>query len=72
MTEEKACERAEQLRTAIADATIMFDTSAIRVTASFGVASFPLHGKTGDTLIGAADNALYAAKESGRNQVRAA
>jgi diguanylate cyclase (GGDEF)-like protein len=50
----------------------MFDTSAIRVTASFGVASFPRHGKTGDKLIGAADNALYAAKESGRNQVRAA
>jgi diguanylate cyclase (GGDEF)-like protein/PAS domain S-box-containing protein len=69
MTEENACERAEQLRVAIADTTIMFDTSAIRVTASFGVASFPRHGRTGDKLIGAADHALYTAKELGRNQV---
>lgn len=69
MPEETACERAEQLRAALAASPIMSGVSIIRVTASFGVASFPLHGKTGDELITAADNALYVAKKSGRNQV---
>jgi diguanylate cyclase (GGDEF)-like protein/PAS domain S-box-containing protein len=70
MAEETACERAEQLRMALAAAPIAAGTSSIRVTASFGVSTFPRHGKTGDELIAAADEALYAAKESGRNQVR--
>lgn len=69
MEEEKACERAEQLRRAVAATPIVSGTSAIRVTASFGVASYPAHGKTADELIAAADQALYAAKEAGRNQV---
>lgn len=39
------------------------------VTASFGVASFP-EAATGESLFGAADEALYAAKEAGKNRVR--
>lgn len=41
----------------------------LRNTVSIGVANFPLHGKTGDEVIGAADQALYEAKEQGRNRV---
>lgn len=38
------------------------------VTASMGVASFPQHGQQPLALIRAADEALYSAKEGGRNQ----
>ncbi|OGQ99714.1 MAG: diguanylate cyclase [Deltaproteobacteria bacterium RIFOXYD12_FULL_55_16] len=38
-------------------------------TISIGVANFPLHGKNGEEIIGAADHALYEAKERGRNRV---
>jgi diguanylate cyclase (GGDEF)-like protein len=40
-----------------------------RVTISAGVAAFPEHGSTRDELVHAADKALYAAKQAGRNLV---
>ncbi len=43
-----------------------------KVTASFGVAVFPQHAVEGDRLIAAADQALYRAKELGRNRVEIA
>lgn len=42
---------------------------AVTVTASFGVAAFPLHGATPVALVAAADRALYAAKQAGRDRV---
>ena len=39
------------------------------VTLSFGVAEFPAHGDTGETLIAIADAALYQAKREGRDRV---
>ena len=69
MTEEIAVERAEQLRKEISASPVSFDGSPIAVTASFGVASFPQNGRTGDELIATADSALYAAKAAGRNRV---
>jgi len=39
------------------------------ITASFGLASFPVHASSRDTLVVAADRALYRAKHSGRNCV---
>jgi diguanylate cyclase (GGDEF)-like protein/putative nucleotidyltransferase with HDIG domain len=38
------------------------------VTISFGLASYPEHGETAASLLRAADEALYAAKGSGRNR----
>ena len=38
------------------------------LTASFGIVSFPIHGQTGQALLQAADQALYAAKRLGRNR----
>ncbi|NJK79064.1 MAG: diguanylate cyclase [Chloroflexaceae bacterium] len=42
------------------------------ITASFGVAIFPQHGTSINSLIAAADQALYRAKAEGRNRVYAA
>jgi diguanylate cyclase (GGDEF)-like protein/PAS domain S-box-containing protein len=69
MTEEGAAERAEELRREIAATPVRHGASQITVTASFGVATFPLHGRTTDGLIAAADGALYSAKAEGRNRV---
>ena len=69
MTEKGAVERAEQLRCAMAATPVSHGASQITVTASFGVATFPSHGRTTDELIAAADGALYSAKADGRNRV---
>ncbi len=45
------------------------ETARIELTISLGIASFPEDGKNEDTLLKKADEALYHAKESGRNQV---
>lgn len=59
---------AEKIRARIADAAYYFSGKAIRVTASFGVAQF--EGDV-DGLIATADQALYQAKNSGRDRVEA-
>ena len=41
----------------------------VNVTISLGVATYPVHGRTSTELIEFADQGLYRAKESGRNQV---
>jgi diguanylate cyclase (GGDEF)-like protein len=56
---------AERLRCASQEE---FAKDAVPVTISFGVASYPKHGETAASLLSAADQALYAAKESGRNR----
>jgi diguanylate cyclase (GGDEF)-like protein/PAS domain S-box-containing protein len=70
MAQGSAFERAEQLRHAMQASPVAYGASLIAVTASFGVATFPKDGQTGDALIAAADHALYEAKETGRNGVR--
>lgn len=69
MTLDTAVERAELLRNAMMATAIPFGAALITVTASFGVATFPGDGQSGDVLIAAADRALYVAKAGGRNRV---
>jgi diguanylate cyclase (GGDEF)-like protein/PAS domain S-box-containing protein len=69
---EDASQRLEQVR-------LLFEKLEIRqsgqlmamTTMSAGVASAPEHGSTMEELLRAADDALYAAKDAGRNRVSA-
>jgi diguanylate cyclase (GGDEF)-like protein len=61
---------AERIRRSVEKATIPNEGHGFGiVTASFGVASAYVNELTGAELIAAADTALYAAKQKGRNQV---
>ena len=56
---------AERLRAEVRDA---FQSGDVPVTISFGIATFPTHGSTMESVLEAADQALYAAKQLGRDR----
>jgi diguanylate cyclase (GGDEF)-like protein/putative nucleotidyltransferase with HDIG domain len=45
-----------------------FAKDTVPITISFGIAAYPNTGETASSLVRAADDALYGAKESGRNR----
>jgi len=69
---ENTIERAEQLREEISRLTVDLRGKHLGFTISVGVAAYPEHGISMETLINAADEALYQAKRQGRNCVVAA
>jgi diguanylate cyclase (GGDEF)-like protein len=68
-----ARQRAEEVRNAIAAMRIRHaQLDMPPISMSCGVAAFPDHGVTADALLRAADQALYRAKEAGRDRVESA
>ena len=68
-TSAEAAQRADELRQACAALRIHDGQAELMVTLSFGLASYPDHGKKADELIIKADQALYQSKHTGRNRV---
>jgi two-component system, cell cycle response regulator len=67
---ESAATLAERLRAMVESTQFVFESRAIQVTISIGVAAYPqVAVQNGLELIAAADEALYGAKRSGRNRV---
>jgi diguanylate cyclase (GGDEF)-like protein len=63
----RICERVRELR--IEDVISGATYPDLLLTVSVGVATFPDAGTTLDDVLLAADNALFAAKDAGRDQV---
>jgi diguanylate cyclase (GGDEF)-like protein len=68
--QETALGRAEQLRQEVRTLRVEnVGQSHAEITLSLGVAIYPVHGRTIETLLRAADSALYRAKQEGRDRV---
>jgi diguanylate cyclase (GGDEF)-like protein len=67
----RALPLAERIRTAIADRPFRgaTESASARLTISVGVAGLPANAKSSTELVKRADQALYLAKEEGRNRV---
>ena len=65
----QAQQRAEIWRTEFAESSVRHGELIITNTLSAGVSAFPEHGADFDALFHNADQALYRAKENGRNRV---
>ncbi|MEM7777354.1 MAG: nitrate- and nitrite sensing domain-containing protein [Pseudomonadota bacterium] len=72
-TIDRAQDQAEIIRRSIERITVRYGEKALpRITASLGIAVYPDHGVMPQDLMKCADDALYASKASGRNQVTVA
>jgi len=69
ISEENALKRARQLLEEISHLTVSYQDKTLEaVTSSIGVALFPQHGSNWESVLRAADAALYQAKTQGRNR----
>jgi len=69
---KNAMDVAERLRTTIEQRVFEHHGETFQVTISQGLSEWPLHGRSVDQIIAAADGALYDAKTDGRNCIRCA
>jgi diguanylate cyclase (GGDEF)-like protein len=63
---------AERVRVSLEATETVAEGARLKVTASLGVAVWPGDGESDESLLAAADRALYSAKQAGRNRVVAA
>jgi diguanylate cyclase (GGDEF)-like protein/PAS domain S-box-containing protein len=69
MSLEAACERAENLRQSLTMLRVSYEDYSISVTISVGIACYPENGPTREAILRAADQAMYAAKQAGRDHI---
>ena len=69
LVHSQAVELANRIRAAVAGEPIVYQGRGTRVSASFGVASFPTDAASQSQLIRVSDERLYLSKQRGRNQV---
>ncbi len=60
---------AERIRNLIAKKDFIVDGRTYKITTSIGVAAYPEHAETRETLVNLADQAMYQSKSSGRNRI---
>jgi diguanylate cyclase (GGDEF)-like protein len=66
-------QRAEQLQNEIQRMSVLYHVQSLpAITVSIGITNFPEHGGTVESLLAAADSALYRAKNAGRNRLEVA
>ncbi len=70
MDQENAVNKAEEIRENFPRLAVVANQKEVSTTITIGIATYPQSGKTVDEVIRAADGALYAAKEEGRNRVK--
>lgn len=66
---EIATHRAEEWRLAFGLMSVQYQGATLQTTLSAGVATYPQHARSAEQLLRAADQALYQAKQTGRNRV---
>lgn len=71
-TEPEAASVAERIRSRVSEEEIVVSEEKLAVTVSVGVAVYPVHASSAAELFRAADRALYAAKDAGRNRALSA
>ena len=64
-----AHERAEDLRVTLNSLEIPYGKIILNTTVSIGIACYPSNGDERESLLRAADRAMYAAKKAGRNHI---
>ena len=66
---EDAYKRAEIFRKQFEGTIVQYEGRELKCTFSAGIASYPVHASTGESLLTHADQALYFSKANGRNRV---
>lgn len=69
---EPSFQTADRVRKAVENASLIRSNPVAKITISMGVATFPEDGRDQKELLDRADQALYRAKQEGRNRVLAA
>jgi diguanylate cyclase (GGDEF)-like protein len=66
---ETAYERAENIRKSLNSLHVPYRHYSLTITISMGIACYPINGGTRDSILHAADQAMYGAKEAGRDHI---